>query len=125
MRSLSAVELYQELEKYFSVAASYKVGFAENQISAPVLEVIKHLKGNLNPEDIIPSPTSLTLVLKDKATNLKIIDTFHQSSSVYMEKFDDKSFQEFCESNLIDKLADVPHSTTEYHKQTQTHLPNL
>lgn len=115
MRTLSAVELYKELEAHFSVSASYKVGFSK-EVSPAVLSVIEHIKGNLDPEDIVPIPTELTIVLKSK-DNLKIIDTFHQSSGVYMERFDEKAFEEFCNNNLIDKLADLPHTTTQYHQQ--------
>lgn len=120
MRALSAVELYKELEEHFKVTSSYKMGFSK-ELSPEVLEVIKHLKGDLNPEDIVPIPTELTIVLKNKE-NTKIIDTFYQSSAVYMESFDKNAYQEFCTNNLINKLADVPHTPTAYHQQqTNTH----
>ena len=109
MTMISAVDLYKELEKYFEVANSYKVGFSQ-EISPGVLQVIKHIKGNLNPEDIVPIPTELTIILKDKLTNKKIIDTFHQSSAMYMERFDVNAFEEFCQNNLIDHLAELPHT---------------
>ena len=108
MTALSAVDLYKELEKHFVVASSYRVGFSM-EVSPGVLAVIRHIKGNLNPEDIVPIPTELTIVLKDKLTNTKIIDTFHQSSTAYMERFDELSFEEFCQNNLIDHLAELPH----------------
>lgn len=107
MNTIPPVELYQQLENNFIVATNYKVG-SNKELSPGVLEVIKHLKGNLNQEDILPSPTSLTVILKNKEDN-KIIDTFHQSAQVYMEAFDNRAFEEFAESNLIDHLAGIEH----------------
>jgi hypothetical protein len=96
----SAVELFKELEKQYIVASSYQVGFSK-ELSTGVLNVIEHLKGDLHPEDLVPIPTMLTVVLKhkDKVTH-PILDTFHQSSAVYMESFDRDAFEKWAESKL-------------------------
>jgi hypothetical protein len=107
MNTIPPVELYKQLENNFIVAVDYHVG-SNKELSSGVLEIIQHLKGNLSQQDILPSPTSLTVVLKNKEDN-KIIDTFHQSSQVYMEAFDSRAFEEFAESNLIDFLSGVEH----------------
>ena len=107
MNTIQPVELYKQLENNFIVASSYHVG-SNKDLSPGVLSVINHLKGNLSQQDILPSPTSLTVILKNKEDN-KIIDTFHQSAQVYMEVFDARAFEEFAESNLIDFLSGVEH----------------
>ena len=100
----TATELYQDLVENFSVTSSFRVGFSK-EISPGVLEVIKLLKGDLNSQDIVPIPTELTIVVKD-ITNQKILGTFHQTSSVYLESFDKDAFEVFV-ADLFTKASNT------------------
>jgi hypothetical protein len=89
---IPAVTLYQRLRKAFEVSAVYKVSFSRN-LSQDVLDVIAHIKGDLNPQDIIPNfPTSLSLIVKTPGNIDKV---FHQDSNTYMEAFDEYNFKKF------------------------------
>lgn len=100
MANKTAVELYEELKQHYIVSSAYRVGFSK-EVSVGVLAVIKHIKGDLDPEDIVPIPTTLTVVLKhkEKPSN-PITDTFHQSSAVFMEAFDTTAFEDWAKEKL-------------------------
>lgn len=100
MADKTAVELFEELQQHYMVSSVYQVGFSKG-VSPGVLEVIKHLKGDLASEDIVPIPTTLTVVLKHKEKPFHpITDTFHQSSAVFMEAFDTTGFEDWAKSKL-------------------------
>ena len=89
---MTAVELFQALEQKFSVQVMYKVSFNTN-LSADVLDVIKHLKVDPNPQDIAPNyPTMFSLLVKLPEGESK---NFYQDSNTYLEAFDSNNFKEF------------------------------
>lgn len=91
----SAVLDFTSLQDRYQVSTMYKVGF-DKELSKDVLDVIKYLKGDLNPEDIVPDrPTSLTIILKSKIEPHNIIHTFHQDSKSYMDAFDEDEYKNF------------------------------
>lgn len=95
--TLSAVDLYKKLEASFPVDFIYKVSL-NKELSQDVLDVIKHLKQDLNPQDIVPNyPTSLSLVVQLPGG---IAKAFHQDSQTYMGKFDEDSYRNFVEECL-------------------------
>lgn len=100
MADKTAVELFEELKQHYIVSSAYRVGFSK-EVSPGVLSVIKHLKGDLAPEDIVPISTTLTVVLKHKdKPSHPIIDTYHQSSAIFMEVFDNTGFEDWAKSKL-------------------------
>lgn len=102
--TFTATELYKQLVATFEVKALYKVSFSR-EVSPDVLEIIKYLKGDLSPEDIIPNfPTSLTLLV---TTPGSIIKTFHQDNNTYMQVFDEDNFKKFA-AECLDLIQTSP-----------------
>ena len=96
---MTAVELFQILEKNFKVKYIYKVSFNQN-LSKDALDIIQHLKGDLFAQDIVPNyPTSLNIVVTIPATTHtpEHIQNFYQDSNSYMEAFDREEFRKFAD----------------------------
>lgn len=95
---MTAYQKLQEIQNKFKTQVKYSVGF-NTEISAPALEIIKELKGDLNPEDIIPEhPTSLSITvfkLSPNPAESKILAHFYQDNITYMEPFDKDEFDKF------------------------------
>jgi len=102
--TFTATELYKQLVAAFEVKTVYKVSFSK-EISPDVLEIIKYLKGDLSPQDIIPDfPTSLTLQVKTPGNIIKI---FHQDNNTYMQVFDEDNFKKFA-AECLDLIHTSP-----------------
>lgn len=88
------ISRFKELQEKYDVNAKFKVGF-NKELSPDVKELITYLKGDLNPEDIVPgSPTELYIGLRDKQ-DLSRVDTFIQGSTTFMEAFDQNQLTDF------------------------------
>lgn len=98
LKNMTAYQKLQKIQEKYKTQVRYSVGF-NTEISAPALEIIKELKGDLNPEDIIPElPTSLAITVfktSPKPEENKILAHFYQDSITYMEAFDKKEFENF------------------------------
>jgi hypothetical protein len=93
----SAVELYEKLTAAFPVEPVYRVSFNKS-LSQDVLDIILHLKKDLQPQDIVPNfPTSLTLTVQLPGGIQK---AFHQDSNTYMQAFDVENYRNFVEECL-------------------------
>lgn len=94
---MTAVEKLEKLQSKYKVRTNYSVGFNQ-EISPAVLEVIKHLKGDLHPEDIVPEhPTSLSITVLDED---KILGHYYLDSTTYMAAFDLNSYDTFMDELL-------------------------
>lgn len=96
---MTALELFQALESNFKIKHAYKVSFNKN-LSQDALDIIQHLKGDLNAEDIVPTyPTSLNIVVFIPGTEKRpeSIQNFYQDSNSYMDAFDKEEFRKFAD----------------------------
>jgi hypothetical protein len=99
---MTALELFQQLQAKFKATVEYRVGF-NTEVSPDVLEIIKHLKGDLLTEDLLPSyPTSLSIVLRKQKEDgsYYLAAAFFQDSKTYLEAFDKEEFRKFAEAWL-------------------------
>jgi len=94
MEDSETIRSYKSLVDTYKVETTYKVGF-DKDVSEEAKEIITYLKGNLDPEDIVPgSPTALKIVLKRKS-NDSVIAAFNQDSTVYNPAFDKEELNDF------------------------------
>jgi len=94
---MTAVEMFQTLEKHFKVKVLYKVSFNKN-LSQDALDLIQHLKGDLYAEDLAPNyPTSLNIMvtIPPQAGGGTRVENFYQDSTTYMSAFDEEEFKNF------------------------------